>query len=149
LQQTASCPEPLAPPCAATAGPGPGGRGWWLGQPRFEPWHQQQHRWSEDYARKAAGREERCLAGGVHAAEGRAACGAVQKASHDQLYQALGLSTVELEVLGLNQMHGQVLTAAGTQVRIIAGSAKAGRLLWPAAQTDGKHQARALFAWAR
>jgi hypothetical protein len=29
----------------------------------------------------------------------RAACGAVQKASHDQLYQALELSTVELEVL--------------------------------------------------
>jgi hypothetical protein len=29
----------------------------------------------------------------------RAACGAVQKASHDQLYQTLELSTVELEVL--------------------------------------------------
>jgi hypothetical protein len=44
------------------------GPGWWLGQPRFEPWHQEQHRWSEDYARKAAEREERSLAGGVHTA---------------------------------------------------------------------------------
>ena len=52
-----------------------------------------------------------------------AACGAAQKASHDQLYQALELSTVELEVLCLNQKHGQVLTAAGKQVRIHAGSA--------------------------
>ena len=43
-------------------------------------------------------------------------------------------------------MHEQVRTAAGTQVRITAGSAKAGRLLWPTAQTDNKHQARALFA---
>ena len=77
------------------------------------------------------------------------ACGAAQKASHDQLYQALGLSTVQLEVPCLDQKHGQVLTAAGTQVRITAGSARAGRLLWPAAQTDSKHQARALFAWAR
>jgi hypothetical protein len=42
-----------------------------LSQPWFEPWHQEQHRWSEDYARKAAEREERSLAGGVHAA-GRA-----------------------------------------------------------------------------
>jgi hypothetical protein len=74
------------------------------------------------------------------------ACGAVQKASHDQLYPALELSTVELEVPCLDQKHGQVLTAAGTQVRITAGSARAGRLLWPAAQTDSKHQARALFA---
>jgi hypothetical protein len=41
-----------------------------------------------------------------------------------------------------------VLTAAGTQVRITAGSAKAGRLLWPAAQTDNEHQAQAPFAWA-
>jgi hypothetical protein len=65
----------------------------------------------------------------------RAACGAAQKASHDQLYQALELSTVELEVLCLNQEHEQVLTAAGKQVRITAGSAKAGRLRWPAAQT--------------
>jgi hypothetical protein len=111
------------------------GPGWWRSQPWFEPWHQQQHRWSEDYARKAAEREERCLAGGVHAAEGRAACGAVQKASHDQLYQALELSTIELEILCLNHKHEQVHTAAGTQVRITAGSAKAGRLLWPAAQT--------------
>jgi hypothetical protein len=63
------------------------------------------------------------------------ACGAAQKASHDQLYQALELSTVELEILCLNQMHAQVLTAAGKQVRIITGSAKAGRLLWPAAQS--------------
>jgi hypothetical protein len=39
-----------------------------------------------------------------------------------------------------------VLTAAGTQVRITAGSARAGRLLWPAAQTDSKNQAQALFA---
>jgi hypothetical protein len=75
-----------------------------------------------------------------------AACGAAQKASDDQLYQALELSTVELEVVCLNQKHGQVLTAAGEQVRITAGSAKAERLLWPAAQTDNKHQARALFA---
>jgi hypothetical protein len=79
----------------------------------------------------------------------RAACGAVQKASHDQLYPALGLSTVELEVLCLDHKHGQVHTAAGKQVRITAGSAKAGRLLWPAAQTDSKHQAQALFAQAR
>jgi hypothetical protein len=43
------------------------GPGWWLGQPWFEPWHQEQHRWSEDYARKAAEREERSLAGGVDA----------------------------------------------------------------------------------
>ena len=75
------------------------GRGWWLGQPWFEPWHREQHRWSEDYARKAAGREERCLAGGVHAAGRAGRLRAVQKASHDQLYQALELSTVELEVL--------------------------------------------------
>jgi hypothetical protein len=39
-----------------------------------------------------------------------------------------------------------VLTAAGKQVRITAGSAKAGRLFWPAVQTDSKHQAQALFA---
>jgi hypothetical protein len=73
-------------------------------------------------------------------------CGAAQKASHDQLYQALELFTVELAVLCLNQIHEQVLTAAGKQVRITAGSAKAGRLFWPAAQTDSKHEARALFA---
>jgi hypothetical protein len=42
---------------------------------------------------------------------------------HDQLYQALELSTVELEVLCLTQKHGQVLTAAGKQVRITAGPA--------------------------
>ena len=53
----------------------------------------------------------------------RAVYDAAQKASHDQLYQALELSTVELEVLCLNQKHGQVLTAAGKQVRITAGSA--------------------------
>jgi hypothetical protein len=75
-----------------------------------------------------------------------AACGAVQKASHDQLYQALGLSTVELEVPLPGPQARAVLTAAGTQVRITAGSARAGRLLWPAAQTGSKHQARALFA---
>jgi hypothetical protein len=79
----------------------------------------------------------------------RAAYDAAQKASHDQLYQALGLSTVELEVLCLDQKHEQVLTAAGTQVRITAGSAKAGRLLWSAVETDSKHQAQALFPWAR
>jgi hypothetical protein len=79
----------------------------------------------------------------------RAACDAAQKASHDQLYQALELSTGELEVRCLNQKHEQVLTAAGKQVRITAGSAKAGRLLWPTVQTDSKHQAQALFAWAR
>ena len=67
----------------------------------------------------------------------RAAYDAAQKASHDQLYQALGLSAVELEVLCLNHKHEQVLTAAGTQVRITAGSAKAGRLFWPAAR-DGQ-----------
>jgi hypothetical protein len=61
----------------------------------------------------------------------------------------LGLSTVELEVLCLDHKHGQVLTAAGTQVRTIAGSARAGRLLWPAVQTGSKRQVRALFAWAR
>jgi hypothetical protein len=75
----------------------------------------------------------------------RAAYDAAQKASHDQLYQALRLSAVELEVLCLNHKHEQVLTAAGTQVRITAGSARAGRLFWPAAQTDSKDQARALF----
>ena len=79
----------------------------------------------------------------------RAAYGAAQKASHDQLYQALELSAVELEVLCLNHKHEQVLTAAGKQVRITAGSAKAGRLFWSAAQTDNKHQAQALFAKAR
>jgi hypothetical protein len=42
-----------------------------------------------------------------------------------------------------------VLSAAGTQVRITAGSAKAGRLLWSAVETDSKHQAQALFTWAR
>lgn len=42
-----------------------------------------------------------------------------------------------------------MLTAAGTQVRITAGSAKAGRLFWPAAQTGSKQQAQALFAKAR
>jgi hypothetical protein len=78
-----------------------------------------------------------------------AACGAAQKASHDQLYPALELSTFEREVLCLDQKHGRVFTAAGQQVRITAGSARAGRLLWPAAQTDSKHQAQALFAWAR
>jgi hypothetical protein len=76
----------------------------------------------------------------------RTACDAAQKASHDQLYQARELSTVELEVRCLNQKHEQVLTAAGKQVRITSGSAKAGRLLWPAVQTDNKHQAQALFA---
>ena len=78
-----------------------------------------------------------------------AACGAAQKASHDQLYQAPELSTVGLEVLCLNQKHGQVLTAAGKQARITAGSAKVERLRWPAAQMDNKHQAQALFAKAR
>jgi hypothetical protein len=72
----------------------------------------------------------------------RAACGAAQKASHDQLYQALELSAVELEVLCLNQKHEQVLTAAGKQVRITAGSAKAGRLLWPAVQTTASIRPR-------
>jgi hypothetical protein len=122
------------------------GPGWWLSQPWFEPWRQEQYRWSEDYARKAAQREERCLAGGVHAVQGRAACGPVQKASHDQLYQALGLSTVELEVPCLDQKHGQCSPPLAPQVRITAGSARAGRLLWPAAQTDSKNQAQALFA---
>jgi hypothetical protein len=78
-----------------------------------------------------------------------AAYGAAQKASHDQLYQALELSAVELEVLCLNQKHEQVPAAAGRQVRITAGPAKAGRLFWPAAQTDSKRQAQALLAQAR
>ena len=56
------------------------------------------------------------------------------------------LSTIELAVLCLNHKHGQVYTAAGKQVRITAGSAKAERLLWPAAQTDSKHQGHALLA---
>ena len=37
---------------------------------------------------------------------------------------AMELSTVELDVLCLDHKHGQVLTTAGTQVRITAGSAK-------------------------
>jgi hypothetical protein len=78
-----------------------------------------------------------------------AAYGAAQKPSHDQLYQALELSAVELEVLCLNHKHEQVHAAAGRQMRITAGPAKAGRLFWPAAQTDSKRQARALFAQAR
>ena len=69
---------------------------WWLSQPWFEPWHQEQHRWSEDYARKAAEREERNWLVASMPPDVRAACDAAQKASHDQLYQALGLSAVEL-----------------------------------------------------
>jgi hypothetical protein len=122
---------------------------WSLSQPWLEPWHQEQHRWSEDYARKAAEWEERDWLVASMPPDVRAACDAAQKASHDQLYQALGLSAGELEVLCLNHKHEQVLTAAGTQVRITAGSAKAGRLFWPAAQTDSKQQAPALFAKAR
>ena len=117
------------------------GPDWWLGQPWLEPWHQEQHCWSEDYARKAAEWEERNWLVASMPPDMRAAYDAAQKASHDQLYQALGLSAVELEVLCLNHKHEQVLTAAGTQVRITAGSAKAGRLFWPAAQTDSKQQA--------
>jgi hypothetical protein len=45
----------------------------------------------------------------------------------------------------LNQKHEQVLTA-GKQARITVGSAKAERLLGPAAQTDSKHQAQAPLA---
>jgi hypothetical protein len=56
---------------------------------------------------------------------------------------------VELEVLCLNHKHEQVYAAAGRQMRITAGPAKAGRLFWPAAHTDSKRQARALFAQAR
>ena len=78
-----------------------------------------------------------------------AAYGAAQKASHDQLYQALELSAVELEVVCLNQKHEQVLTAAGRQVRITAGPAKARRLFWPAAQADSRRQAQAPSRWAR
>ena len=125
------------------------GPDWWLSQPWLEPRHQEQHRWSEDYARKAAEWEERNWLVASMPPDVRAAYDAAQKAGHDQLYQALGLSAVELEVLCLNHKHEQVLTAAGTQVRITAGSAKAGRLFWPAAQTDSKQQARALFAKAR
>jgi hypothetical protein len=76
----------------------------------------------------------------------RVGCDAAQKASHDRLYQAQELSAVELEVRCLNQKHEQVLTAAGKHVRITSGSAKVWRLLWPAVQTDNKHQAQALFA---
>ena len=39
----------------------------------------------------------------------------------------------------------QVLTAAGKQVRSTSGPAKVEWLLWPAVQTDNKHQAQALF----
>ena len=124
------------------------GLDWWLSQPRLEPWHQEQHRWSEDYAGKAAEWEERNWLVASMPPDVRAACDAAQKASHDQPYQALGLSAVELEVLCLNHKHEQVLTAAGTQVRITAGSAKAGRLFWPAAQTDSKRQAQAPLAQA-
>jgi hypothetical protein len=74
---------------------------------------------------------------------------AAQKASHDQLHQVLELPTVELDVLCLHQKHGQVLTAAGKQVRLTSGSAKAGPLLWPAVRPDSKHEAQALFASAR
>ena len=42
---------------------------------------------------------------------------------HTYLSRSPEPSTVELEVLFLNQKHGQVLTAAGKQVRIHAGSA--------------------------
>lgn len=42
-----------------------------------------------------------------------------------------------------------MLTAAGKQVRLASGSAKAGRLLWPAVRPDSKHEAQALFASAR
>jgi hypothetical protein len=122
------------------------GPDWRLSQPWLEPWHQEQHRWFEDYARKAAEWEERNWLVASMPPDVRAAYDAAQKASHDQLYQAPGLSAVELEVLCLNHKHEQVLTAAGTQVRITAGSAKAGRLFWPAAQTDSKQQAQALFA---
>jgi hypothetical protein len=78
-----------------------------------------------------------------------AAYGAAQKASHDQLYQAPGLSAVELEVLCLNQKHEQVHAAAGRQIRITAGPAKGGRLFWPATQTDSKRQAQAPLAQPR
>jgi hypothetical protein len=63
--------------------------------------------------------------------------------------QARGLSAVELEVLCLIQKHEQVHAAAGRQMRITARPAKGGRLFWPAAQTDSKHQAQALLAQAR
>jgi hypothetical protein len=71
---------------------------WWLSQPWLEPWHQEQHRWSEDYARKAAEWEERNWLVASMPPDVRAAYDAAQKASHDQLYQALGLSAGELEV---------------------------------------------------
>jgi hypothetical protein len=118
------------------------GPDWQGSQPWLEPWHQERHRWSEDYAQKAAEREERSSLVASMPPDVPAAYGAGQKASHDQLYQALELSAVELEVLCLNQKHEQVHAAAGRQMRITAGPAKAGRLLWPAAQTDSKHQAR-------
>ena len=123
-------------------GQGRGDRTGGAASPWFEPWHQEQHRWSEDYARKAVERGERNSLVASMPPDLRAAYGAAQKASHDQLYQALEPSTVEREVLCLDQKHGQLLTTAGRQVRITAGSAKAGRLPWPAVQTDNKHQAR-------
>jgi hypothetical protein len=96
----------------------------------------------------ASGRGERNSLVASMPPDVRAAYDAAQKASHDQLHQALELSTVELDVLCLHQKHG-MLTAAGKQVRLASGPAKAGRLLWPAVRPDSKHEAQALFASAR
>jgi hypothetical protein len=96
---TARCPEPLAPPCAATAGPGPGDRPGGSACPGLSPGT----RGSTAGPRTTLGRQP----GGRNAAslvasmppDAGAACDAAQKASHDQLYPALELSTVELDVL--------------------------------------------------
>jgi len=114
------------PACAATAWPRPGDPDGWLSQPWLEPRCQEQHRWSEDYAREAAEWEEGNWLVASMPPDVRVAYDAAQKASHDQLYQALELSAVELEVLCLDQMHEQVLTAAGKQVRIIAARRRPG-----------------------
>ena len=97
----------------------------------------------------ASGREERNSLVAFMPPDVRAAYDAAQKASHDQLHQALELSTVELDVRCLHQKHGHAHRPAGKQVRLASGPAKAGRLLWPAVRPDSKHEAQALFASAR
>lgn len=97
----------FAPISAARATPGQArGPGWWLSQPWFELWHQEQHRWSEDYARMASEREARNSLVASMPPDVRAAYDAAQKASYEQLHQALELSTVEQDVLCLHQKHG-------------------------------------------
>ena len=84
LQRTAECParwSRLRGHRLAKA-KGPDG---WLSQPWLEPWHQEQHRWSEDYARKAPEWEERNWLVASMPPDVRAAYDAAEKASHDQL----------------------------------------------------------------